>query len=343
MAGAHSHQAGVGAGLLQIVVRPGNHIGVTALEELGVELVGGVGLDFILRVVVGKSLGVTSFPLVHPAVYRRVLFLQGSFIGRTVFLIQVLSGVHSQIHGQSHGEVVLLVLGGEIVKNFTLECIGLDTLYRGAQVRGFGVDIQVNGHGVAAGSIVLHGQAVKGVGQRPGLILGNLFLRGRGHSLHYLLIQFGADMVFQRCAVGVHLHSDKFVDALLAVEVQFKGGEVGAGDDVPQLLVEGVEVAAVGMNRAQQIQGVAVALRLPKQAKRTGVLLVIQSENQAAGEAGGLQLGTGAVQSQSCAVSLDHTQSGQEVDRAVVDPIEDIGCGLLIQSVEYAAAGGVDD
>ena len=45
VAGAHSHQAGVGAGLLQIVVRPGNHIGVTALEELGVELVGGVNLS----------------------------------------------------------------------------------------------------------------------------------------------------------------------------------------------------------------------------------------------------------------------------------------------------------
>ena len=43
--------------------------------------------------------------------------------------------------------------------------------------------------------------------------------------------------------------------------------------------MEGVEIAPVGVDGAQKIQGVPVALRFPQQAQGAGVLLVVEGQD----------------------------------------------------------------
>ena len=45
-------------------------------------------------------------------------------------------------------------------------------------------------------------------------------------------------MVLQGGAVRVDLHGGKLIDSLLAVEVQLKGGQLHAGDDVPDKMTQ---------------------------------------------------------------------------------------------------------
>ena len=82
-------------------------------------------------------------------------------------------------------------------------------------------------------------------------------------------------MVGQGRTVGIGLHGGKLGDLGLVIEVQLKGHLLGVQNDVPQLLMDGVGVVHVRMDGAQQVQGVAVALRLPQQTQGAGVLLVI--------------------------------------------------------------------
>ena len=151
-------------------------------------------------------------------------------------------------------------------------------------------------------------------------------------------------MVFQGGAVGVALHGGKLINPLLAVEVQLEGGQIDGGDDVPQLSVEGVEVVPVGVDGAQQIQCVAVALGFPQKPKGTGVLRVVQGQDQPVGKAGGLQEGAGPVQGQRAgAVSLNYPQGGKKLHRPGLHILKGVGRRLLIQGVEHAAPGGIDD
>ena len=84
----------------------------------------------------------------------------------------------------------------------------------------------------------------------------------------------------------------------------------------PVMAAEPEQTAPVGVDGAQKIQGVAVALRLPQQAEGAGVLLVVEGQDQLVGEAGGFQKGAGPVQGQAAAVALHHAQGGQELHRA---------------------------
>ena len=327
MAGAHGQQAGVGAGLLQIAVRPGHHVGVAALKQLAVELIAVCGHHGVLGIGIGKARNIPGLPLVHPLAHNGVLGLQ-SGLAR---LIQAL-GVPTLEHGQGHGQVVLLIFGGQGIKDAALESIRFHALNGRPRVCRLGVDIQVDGHGVVAAGLVQHGQGVEGIGQHPGLEAGHLRL-GHAHGgqgLHHLLIQLPADMVLQRGPVGVGLHGGKLVDSRLVVEVQLKGGQLGAGDDVPQLFVEGVEVAAVGVDGAQQVEGVAVALRFPQKPQRAGVALVVKGQDHAVGKGRGLQQSAGAVQSQTVAIAVDHAQAGQKLNGAGIYPRKSIGEGFHI-------------
>ena len=150
-------------------------------------------------------------------------------------------------------------------------------------------------------------------------------------------------MVLQGGAVGPDLHGGELVNPLLAVEVQLESGQLDAGDDVPQLLVEGVEIVAVRVNGAQQIQGVAVALGFPQQAQGAGVVLVIQGQGHTVGKRHGLQQGAWAVQGQTGAVTVavEHTQGGQKFLRLRIYSFKGIGGGLHIQGVNHTAAGCV--
>ena len=108
--------------------------------------------------------------------------------------------------------------------------------------------------------------------------------------------------------------------------------------------MEGVGVVHVGVDAPQQVQGVALpVVRLPQQAQGTGVLLVVQVENQAVGHGGGLQQGAGLLQAQAGAVAGQGAHRGHELLRPRLNAGEGVGGRLLVQGVDHAAPGGVDD
>ena len=154
-------------------------------------------MDVVLGVVLGEGFHVSGLPLLHPAVHGVVLLFQGGLKLCFLLLGQVPGSVHPLEHGQSHGQVVLLKFVRQVIENFPLEGVGLHPLHGHTRIGGLGVDIQVQGHGVFAGGIVGHGQGGKGVGQRPGLILGHLLLGHAqgGQGIHHLLVQLRIDVV----------------------------------------------------------------------------------------------------------------------------------------------------
>ena len=107
--------------------------------------------------------------------------------------------------------------------------------------------------------------------------------------------------------------------------------------------MEGVEVAAVGVDGAQQVQGIAVPLRLPQKPQGAGVLPVVEVEDQPVGKGGCLHQGAGAVQGQAGVVTPDHLHGAHELHRSGVDAREGVGENLHIQGVEHAAPGGIKD
>ena len=338
MARTHCHKVGVAPLGLQIACGGLNHAGVPLGEQLGVELVGAVD-DGGLVIDLGEGLWVPVLPGGEHGGEHLLLCLErlvdlGGSGG---------AGQGGLKTSQSGVQIGLLILGGETVKDAALEGVGLHRADGLAGIDGGGVHIEVNGHGVAAGGVVLHGQGGEGGGQSPGLIgvqpVG-VHAQGGSGGLHPL-IELGADVVGQGGAVLIGLHTLEQGNALLVVEIQLKDDLLGGLNGVPEGLVEGIDVVPVQMYGAQQIQGIIPVGGLPQQALGAGVLPVIDGQDQPVGHDHGLLIGAGALLGQACAVSLDHAQPGQKGLRALLHAGQVISGRLLIQGVHHAAPGGV--
>ena len=338
MAGAHRHKVGVAALSLQIARGGLDHAGVPLGEQLGVELVGAVD-DGGLVIDLGEGLRVPVLPGREHGGEDLLLCLEGLADLRG----SGGAGQGALKTGQGGVQIRLLILGGETVEDAALEGVGLHRADSLAGVDGGGVHIEVNGHGVAAGGVVLHGQGGEGGGQSPGLIgVQGVGVHAQGGSGGlYPLIELGADVVGQSGAVLIGLEALKQGDTLLVVQIQLKDNLLGGLNGVPEGLVEGIDVVPVQMYGAQQIQGIIPVGGLPQQALGAGVLPVIDGQNQPVGHDHGLLIGAGALLGQACAVSLDHAQPGQKGLRALLHAGQVISGRLLIQGVHHAAPGGV--
>ena len=339
MARAHGQEEGVLPLGLQVLRRRGDHARIPLGEQLGVELVVAVE-DGLLVVDRQEGLGIPVLPGVEHGGDLRLLGL-GQRLGLLADRLPAEGGL---IHGQAAVQIGLLILGGQSVEDAALEGVGLHGVDGLAGVHRVGVDVGVHGHGVGAGGVVLKAQHPEGGGQGPGLVAVKVVgahAQGHRRRLHPR-VQLGADVVGQGGAVGIGLEGGQQGHALLVVEIQLKAHHLGRIQGVPHRLVQGVGVAAIHVDGAQQVEGVVPVDSLPEQAPGAGVVGVVDRQDQPLGHGHGLLIGAGALLIQLAApVALHHAQAGEEGLRAILHAVDVVGRRLLIQGVHHAAPGGV--
>ena len=149
-------------------------------------------------------------------------------------------------------------------------------------------------------------------------------------------------MVGQGGAIGVGLELGQQGHALLVVEIQLEAHHLGGVQGVPHRLMQGIDVAAVHVDGAQQVEGVVPVDGLPQQTSGAGVVGVIEGQDQPLGHDHSLLIGAGPVFVQSAGlIAPDHAQADEEGRGPLLHAVDVVGGRLLVQRVHHAAAGGV--